>query len=135
MIECLEQLLAPSSADDISRVEIIVDPHFVRLHGADTKATTRRNRIYVRDCASFLNQPCTILEEYYHVIGQWGRGMGYADYVWGWRTGGYVYEDNRYEVEAKFFAAEYSQWFYDCANLECDNELTPGDIWEYCGFY
>jgi hypothetical protein len=79
--------------------------------------------------------PCTMLEEFFHVYAQWGRGMGYLDYVMGWVQEGFDYRQNKYEVEAKFFAVEYASWFSDCANLKCDNRLYEFEVSEYCGYY
>lgn len=69
-------------------------------------ATTRRRRIYLRgSAADFFADPALMLHEYCHVLKQWEprllTSLGYV--VECLRCG---YWENRFEVEARRFAAE-----------------------------
>jgi hypothetical protein len=71
----------------IDHVRVIEHSLYARLHfGA--RATTRRNRIMLRDsAAAFWRDPDLVLHEYFHVLRQCGYWL------------------NRFEIEAREFAA------------------------------
>jgi TonB family protein len=86
-------------------VRIIEHSWFARLHGRMI-ATTRRRRIYLRGSAeSFFENPEIVLHEFFHVMRQWEtRELSVMRYVIEWLRRGYW--DNRYEIEAREFAAD-----------------------------
>lgn len=90
----------------IGDVRVIENSLFARLHMRAT-ATTRRRRIYLRgSAASFFNDPALMLHEYCHVLKQWEPGLlTSARYVGEWLRRGYW--DNRFEIEAREFAADH----------------------------
>jgi hypothetical protein len=91
----------------VEQVQVIEYSRFLRLHGRAI-ATTRRNRIYLRDSAAgFFADPWLMLHEYWHVIGQWESGRLT---VWRYlreclRRG---YWMNAFEVEAREFADRHA---------------------------
>ena len=89
----------------IAEVRVIENSLFARLHFRAT-ATTRRRRIYLRgSAAAFFNDPALMLHEYCHVLKQWEPGLlTSARYVGEWLRKGYW--DNRFEIEAREFAAD-----------------------------
>lgn len=89
----------------VSQVRIIEHSWFARLHGRMI-ATTRRRRIYLRGSAeSFFENPEIVLHEFFHVMRQWEtRELSVMRYVIEWLRRGYW--DNRYEIEAREFAAD-----------------------------
>ncbi len=91
--------------DAVARVAVIEHSWFVRLHGRAI-ATTRRRRIYLRGSgAAFFADPSLMLHEYCHVLKQWEPGtLTAARYVLEWLRRGYW--DNRFEIEAREFAAD-----------------------------
>lgn len=99
--------------EDVGNVTVTSDPSM-----AFPYAITQVNSITTRDsCAGFFGYPPIVLEEYYHVLKQWNTGrlttFGYVlDNI---RDGGY--EKNRWEVEAKSFAANNLEAFQKC--IEC----------------
>jgi hypothetical protein len=90
--------------DGARRVRVIENSLFARLH-AGAVATTRRGRIYLAgSAADFFADPSLMLHEYCHVLLQWEPGrLTSAKYVLEWLRRGYW--DNRFEVEAREFAA------------------------------
>ena len=96
------QELFGAGVDD---VRIIEHSWFARLHGRMI-ATTRRRRIYLRGSAdSFFENPEIVLHEFFHVMRQWEtRELSVMRYVIEWLRRGYW--DNRYEIEAREFAAD-----------------------------
>jgi hypothetical protein len=90
---------------DVSRVAIMENSLFARLHGRAI-ATTRRRRIYLRgSAADFFEDPALMLHEYCHVLKQWEPGsLTTARYVLEWLRRGYW--DNRFEIEAREFATD-----------------------------
>jgi Domain of unknown function (DUF4157) len=90
----------------VANVRVIENSVFARLHMRAT-ATTRRRRIYLRgSAASFFNDPALMLHEYCHVLKQWEPGLlTTARYVGEWLRRGYW--DNRFEIEAREFAADH----------------------------
>jgi len=90
---------------DVARVQVIEHSLFTRLHGRAI-ATTRRGRIYLRgSAADFFTDPVLMLHEYCHVLKQWEpRLLTVARYVGECLRRGYW--DNRFEIEAREFAAD-----------------------------
>jgi hypothetical protein len=89
---------------DVEDVRVVEHSWYALLHIGMT-ATTRRRRIYLRGNAGrFYEDPELVLHEYFHVLRQWEirtlTGVGYL--VESLRRG---YRQNRFEVEARAFAA------------------------------
>ena len=91
--------------EDVTRVKIVENSLFTRLHGRAI-ATTRWRCIYLRGSAEeFFSDPAMMLHEYCHVLRQWEPGLlTTARYVFEWLRRGYW--DNRFEIEAREFAAD-----------------------------
>lgn len=91
---------------DAESVRIIERSAYARLHRG-ARATTRRNRILLRDSAEhFWCDPELILHEYFHVLHQWRPGrLTIVRYILEWLRRGYW--RNRFETEARAFAAEH----------------------------
>jgi len=91
----------------IGHVRVIEHSWFARLHGRAV-ATTRRGRIYLRgSAADFWSNAPLMLHEYWHVIRQWETGeLTTPRYVLECVRRGYW--NNRFEVEARAFAAAHS---------------------------
>lgn len=89
----------------VDQVRVIEHSWFARLH-LRAVATTRRRRIYLRGAAAdFYNDPALMLHEYCHVLNQWEPGLLTTwRYVGEWLRRGYW--DNRFEIEAREFAAD-----------------------------
>ncbi|HVW69278.1 MAG TPA: DUF4157 domain-containing protein [Steroidobacteraceae bacterium] len=96
--------------EDVRSVRVIEHSLFVRLHGR-MNATTRRRRIYLRGSADdFFRNPALMLHEYCHVLKQWQPGrLTVLRYLTEWLRKGYW--NNRYEVEAREFAAVHRERF------------------------
>ncbi len=95
---------------EVDRVVVIENSWYARVHVA-AWATTRRRRIYLRGSADrFYANPELVLHEYFHVLGQWEvRELTRTGYlVESLRHG---YHDNRFEVEARAFAARHVQCY------------------------
>lgn len=94
--------------EDAAAVRIIERSVYARLHPG-ARATTRRDRILLRDSADgFWCDPDLILHEYFHVLRQWRPGrLTIARYLIEWLRRGYW--RNRFEVEARAFAAEHRE--------------------------
>ena len=92
--------------DDVDKVQVIEHSWYARFHGRIV-ATTRRRRIYLRGSArAFFADPETVLHEYFHVLRQWEpRRLSIARYLLEWLRRGYW--DNRFEIEAREFAADH----------------------------
>jgi len=99
----LEHLLGEA----VDHVTVIEHSWYARLHGR-ALATTRPGRIYLRGpAAAFFADPHLVLHEYWHVIGQWQRGtLTVPRYLLECLRHGYW--DNRFEVEARAFAATHA---------------------------
>ncbi len=97
--------LAQIFGEPVDHVRVIENSRYARLHGR-ARATTRRGRIYLRGSgAAFFADPELVLHEYFHVLRQWDRGeLTIPRYLWEWWKRGYF--DNRYEIEAREFAAD-----------------------------
>jgi Domain of unknown function (DUF4157) len=88
----------------VDHVRVIEHSLYARLHfGA--RATTRRNRILLRDsAAAFWRDPDLVLHEYFHVLRQWQpRRLTIWRYLVESLRRGYWF--NRFEIEAREFAA------------------------------
>ena len=99
-------LLLELFGEDIDRVRVVEHSLVNRLH-LRPRAVTRRDRIYLDgDLREFWSDPELVVHEYFHVLRQWATG-----HLTVWR---YVVEslargywNNRYEVEAREFAARF----------------------------
>ena len=82
-----------------------------RLKITRTYATTRPNAIYLHGSRhTFFRLDFTVLEEYYHVLKQWNTGsMTRTSWLLENIRNGYAH--NRFEVEAKKFAAHHTARF------------------------
>jgi hypothetical protein len=93
--------------EPVDHVRIIERSLYARLHfGA--RATTRRNRILLRDsAAAFWCDPDLVLHEYFHVLRQWQpRRLTIWRYLVESLQRGYWL--NRFEIEAREFAATHA---------------------------
>jgi len=91
--------------EGVARVVIVERSLFARMH-YKINATTRRRRIYLVDSAEkFFANPALMLHEYCHVMKQWEPGhlTTFRYLVECFRRG---YWDNRFEIEAREFAAD-----------------------------
>jgi hypothetical protein len=101
--EPLRTALQEISGEPVDHVRVIEHSFYARLHfGA--RATTRRNRILLRDsAATFWSDPDLVLHEYFHVLRQWQpRRLTIWRYVVESLRRGYWL--NRFEIEARQFA-------------------------------
>jgi hypothetical protein len=91
----------------IGQVRVIEHSWFARLHPR-VRATTRPERIYLTGSAqAFFADPLLMLHEYCHVIRQWRTGqLTVRAYLAECLRRGY--QRNRFEVEARAFAAEHA---------------------------
>jgi len=91
--------------EQAAHVRIIEYSWFARLH-LRAAATTRRRRVYLRGgAAAFFEDPALMLHEYCHVLKQWEPGLlTTTRYIGEWLRRGYW--DNRFEIEAREFAAD-----------------------------
>jgi hypothetical protein len=99
--------LAEIFGEPVEHVRVIEHSFYARLHfGA--RATTRRNRILLRDsAAAFWCDPDLVLHEYFHVLRQWQpRRLTIWRYVVESLRRGYWL--NRFEIEARQFAAAHA---------------------------
>jgi hypothetical protein len=93
--------------EPVDHVRVVEHSLYARLHfGA--RATTRRNRILVRDsAAAFWCDPDLVLHEYFHVLRQWQpRRLTILRYLVESLRRGYWL--NRFEIEARQFATTHS---------------------------
>jgi hypothetical protein len=113
--------LAAIFGESVDHVRIIEHSWYARLHGR-IRATTRRGRIYLPDgVAQFFADPELVLHEYFHVLRQWAPGeLTIARYLREWCRRGYF--RNRFEVEARRFAADHLPRF-----RELLSRATPPD--------
>lgn len=98
----LARLFGPAAAE----VRIVEHSRHWTFRGRRFAATTRPGTILLRDSgARFLADPELVLEEYFHVLRQWGTGeLTRWRYLRQWLRHGYA--RNPFEVEAKRFAKE-----------------------------
>jgi hypothetical protein len=96
--------------DDVDAVEIVEHSWFAWSH-LRALATTRRRRIYLRGSAEdFFADADFVLHEYFHVLRQWEpRRLTVWRYLLESLRRGYW--RNRFEVEARAFAAANRQRF------------------------
>lgn len=90
--------------EQVEQVRVFERSCYARMH-LGARATTRRRRILLRDAAdTFWCDPELILHEYFHVLRQWqpGRLTIWRYLLESMRRG---YARNRYEIEARAFAA------------------------------
>lgn len=104
--EPLRAALHEIFGEPIDHVRVIEHSLYARLHfGA--RATTRRNRILLRDAATaFWCDHDLVLHEYFHVLRQWQpRRLT----IWRYLVESFYrgYWRNRYEIEARQFAATH----------------------------
>jgi hypothetical protein len=92
----------------IDHVRVFERSWYARLH-LGARATTRRSRILLRDSAeTFWGDPELILHEYFHVLRQWQpRRLTLWRYGVEWLRRGYW--NNRFEIEARQFAAAHRE--------------------------
>lgn len=104
----------------VDHVRVIERSWYARAHfGA--RATTRRNRILLRNSAeTFWRDDELILHEYFHVVRQWqpGRLTIWRYLVESLRRG---YWRNRFEIEAREFAAMHGERFRRALQRHCTN--------------
>jgi hypothetical protein len=96
--------------EPVEHVRIVEHSRYARLHYR-MRATTRPNRILLACSAhEFLADHELVLHEYFHVLRQWQpRRLSRLRYLWEslWRG----YRANRYEIEAREFAARHAARF------------------------
>lgn len=104
----LQSALQDIFGESIAHVAVIEHSLYARLH-VGARATTRRNRILLRDgAAEFWDDAELVLHEYFHVLRQWQpRRLTIWRYVREWFHRGYW--NNAYEIEARAFAAEHRE--------------------------
>lgn len=92
----------------VDHVRVFERSFYARLH-VGARATTRRNRILLRDTAdAFWRDPELILHEYFHVLRQWQpRRLTIWRYVTECLRRGYW--QNHFEIEARQFAAMHCE--------------------------
>jgi hypothetical protein len=115
--------LASFFGDGVAQVRVIEHSWIARAHVRAT-ATTRRRRIYLRgSAADFFANPGLMLHEYCHVLKQWEPGLlTTTRYVIEWMRRGYW--DNRFEIEAREFAADNLYRFRSLLT-RCDAQNQP----------
>lgn len=110
---CVKGCLDKIMGEDVKDVIVTSDPAM-----AFPYAFTQVNTIVTRDsCSGFFGKPEIVIEEYFHVVRQWntGRLSSFGYLRDNWTDGGYA--KNRWEKEAKNFAAEKLKEFQKC--IEC----------------
>jgi hypothetical protein len=109
--------------ESVAHVRVIERSRYAQCHfGA--RATTRRNRIYLRDEANaFWQDAELLLHEYFHVMRQWQPGaLTVSRYLIESLRHGYW--QNRYEIEARAFAARHR-------SRMCELLRGPSDDWPF----
>jgi Domain of unknown function (DUF4157) len=91
----------------IDTVKVVEHSWLARLHPR-VRATTRRERIHLTGSArAFFAEPELLLHEYFHVVHQWRSGrLTVLRYLAECLRHGY--RNNRFEVEARAFAAAHA---------------------------
>jgi hypothetical protein len=104
----------------IDHVRVIEHSLYARLH-LGARATTRRNRILLRDsAAAFWRDPDLVLHEYFHVLRQWQpRRLSIWRYLLESLQRGYWL--NRFEIEAREFAAAHGRRLQNLLDGACTN--------------
>ncbi|MDE1923161.1 MAG: hypothetical protein KGL92_08650 [Gammaproteobacteria bacterium] len=106
----LERIFGEAAAGVI----VIEHSRYARMH-VGMSATTRPNRILLAGAgARFVADPELVLHEYFHVLGQWrgGRLTRWRYILESMRRG---YWENRYEIEAREFAAAMASRYRELA--------------------
>ncbi|HEX4997002.1 MAG TPA: hypothetical protein VFY29_02185 [Terriglobia bacterium] len=105
--------------EPVDHIRVVEYSFYARLHRG-ALATTRRNRILLRGSAqSFWSSPDLVLHEYFHALRQWQTGrLTILRYLVEWARHGY--ERNRYEIEAREFAARHRQELEDLLSTFLD---------------
>ena len=105
--EPLRSALHEIFGEPVDHVRVIERSMYARLH-LGARATTRRNRILLRDSAtSFWCDADLVLHEYFHVLRQWQpRRLTIWRYLVESLQRGYWL--NRFEIEAREFAATHA---------------------------
>ena len=108
--QCVKACLDKIMGQGVGDVVVTSDPSMAWPY-----AITSTNSITTRDsCSGFFGHHFTVLEEYYHVLQQWNPGrLNAFNYAWATIVDG-GYEKNRWEVEAKSFAASKLGEFQQC---------------------
>jgi hypothetical protein len=109
MKKCLEQILG----EPIDHVEVKEDKEFVNQHFIKSGAVTRPGKIFISmSCDEFFgnNWHDFILHEYFHVVKQWGKGMGYFSYG---------LNRQKKEKEAQDFGEKNAKRLNDCLKGDC----------------
>jgi Domain of unknown function (DUF4157) len=101
-VSALEQIFGES----VAHVRVIENSRYARMH-LGARATTRHSRILLSDSAEkFWRDPELVLHEYFHVLRQWQpRRLTILRYLLESLRHGYW--RNRYEIEARAFAAQH----------------------------
>ncbi|MBM0104107.1 DUF4157 domain-containing protein [Steroidobacter sp. S1-65] len=96
--------------ESVDHIRVVEHSFYARLH-LGARATTRRGRILLRgSAADFWNDPELVLHEYFHVMRQWQpRRLTIWRYLTESARHGYWH--NRFEIEARAFAAAHWQAF------------------------
>ncbi len=92
--------------ESVEHVRVLEYSSYARCH-AGARATTRRNSILLSGCAQeFWQDAELLLHEYFHVLRQWQVGeMTIFRYLLESLRRGYWH--NRFEIEARAFAAQH----------------------------
>ncbi len=100
----VEAALEALFGEPVGNIHVVQYSIYVRFHWRAI-ATTRPDRIYLRGSGKeFFNDGPLLLHEYFHVLRQWKTGdLTIARYLTETFRRGYW--DNRYEIEAREFAA------------------------------
>jgi hypothetical protein len=100
----VQQALESLFGDPVGHIKVVEYSIYVRFHWRAI-ATTRPNRIYLRGSGrEFFGDATLVLHEYFHVVRQWATAdLTIPGYLTECLRRGYW--DNRYEVEAREFAA------------------------------
>jgi Domain of unknown function (DUF4157) len=114
--KALEEIFGES----VTHIRVIEHSFYARLH-IGARATTRRGRILLAESsARFWSDPELVLHEYFHVVRQWQpRRLTIARYLLESLRRGYWL--NRYEIEARHFAATNTARFRGLLRLQNDN--------------
>lgn len=108
----------------VDHVRVREHSAYARWH-AGAHATTRRNRIFLStDASSFWDDPELLLHEYFHVLRQWQLGqLTVPRYVLELLRRGYW--SNRFEIEARRFAARHAGRLHQLLRRHSDGRSFP----------
>jgi Domain of unknown function (DUF4157) len=109
----LRALLVELFGEAVDDVHIVEHSLLNRLHFSP-RAVTRRNTIHLRgDLQAFWADPELVVHEYFHVLRQWADGyLNVPRYIRESCLRGYW--NNRYEIEARAFAARFRHRYAVC---------------------